>query len=259
VRKRTENLEAYDYYLRGTEAQSRAIIEWKQEANALARQLFEYVLELDPTFAETYARLGITYQLDFLWNTDPAQSLKRALELEQKALALDDTLSLAHSQLGWVYLYERQHEQALAEAEQAVVLDPNWANGYRALGTILAYAGRPEEGIVMIEKGLRLSPRYPVYHLQGLGFAYCVAGRCEEAITISKRSLSFAPTFLGDRFNLAICYVELGRQEEARVEVAEILRLNPNASLEGAKRNMFFKDPAVVERLVAALRTAGLK
>ena len=140
-----------------------------------------------------------------------------------------------------------------------MVLDPNWANGYRALGTILTYAGRPEEGIEVIEKGLRLSPRYPVYHLQGLGFAYRVAGRYEEAIATSKRSLSFAPTFLGDHFNLAICYAELGRLEEARSEGVEILRLNPNASLESAKWNMPFKDPAVLERQLAALRKAGLK
>ena len=259
VRKHTENLEAYDYYLRGTEAQARAILEGKQEANEQARQMFEHVLELDPTFAETYARLGITYLLDFSWNKDPAQSLERAFELEQKALALDDSLPLVHSQLGWVYLYKRQYEQAIAAAERAVVLDPNWANGYRLLGTILSYAGRPEEGSVLMEKGLRLSPRYPVFHLQGLGFAYRVAGRCEKAIATSKRSLSFAPTSLVDHFNLAICYAELGQLEEAQAEGAEILRLNPNASLEGAKRNMPFKDLAVVERMVAALRKAGLK
>ncbi|MBI3795647.1 MAG: adenylate/guanylate cyclase domain-containing protein [Deltaproteobacteria bacterium] len=259
VRKRTENLEAYDYYLRSTEAQSRAIIEGQQEANESARQLFEHVLELDPTFAEAYARLGITYILNFSGNKDPAQSMEQAFALEQKALALDDSLPLAHSQLGWIYLYKKQHEQALAEAEQALVLDPNWANGYRVLGTILTYAGRPEEGIGVIEKGLRLSPRYPVYHLQGLGFAYRVAGRCAEAIAASQKALSFAPTFLGDHVNLAICYAELGREEEARAEVAEILRLNPNSSLEGAKRNMPFKDPAMLERELGALRKAGLK
>jgi len=259
VRKRTENLEAYDYYLRGAEAQSRAVIEGKQEVNEQARQIFEHVLELDPTFAEAYARLGLTYFVDFSSNKSPTQSLERLFELEQKALALDDSLPLAHSLLGSAYLYKKQHDQALAEAEEAVRLDPNWANGYRILGTILSYAGRPEEGIVMMGKGLRLNPRYPVFYLQGLGLAYRLAGQCEEAIPTAKRALSFAPTFLGDHVNLAVCYTELNREEEAKAEAAEILRLNPKFSLEFVRQTVPFKDPLEVERLLAVLRKAGLQ
>src|SRR5262249_38878035 len=57
VRKTTDNLEAYDYFLRGLESFNRTT----QETNAQARQMFEKALELDPQYAEAYAFLGLTY------------------------------------------------------------------------------------------------------------------------------------------------------------------------------------------------------
>ena len=128
VRKRTDNLEAYDYFLRGVEYCCR----YTKEANAQARQLFEKAIELDPQYAEAYAFLGSTYLAEWLfqWSPDP-QNLERAFDLEQKALALDDSLPSAHLLLGKVYLWKKQHDQALAEAERAIALDPNNADGYR--------------------------------------------------------------------------------------------------------------------------------
>jgi adenylate cyclase len=58
---------------------------------------------------------------------------------------------------------------------------------------------------------------------------------------------------------LAICYAELGRLEEAQTEMAEVLRLTPNASLEVVRQSLPFKDPADIERMLDGLRKAGLK
>src|SRR5882672_1873372 len=68
----TNNLEAYDYYLRGLESFLRALYERKKEANAQARQMFEKAIELDPKYAGAYAGLGQTYFIDwvYLLNTD---------------------------------------------------------------------------------------------------------------------------------------------------------------------------------------------
>ncbi len=262
VRKTTDNLEAYDSYLRGMESYLRAWYEGKKEANEQARQMCEKAIELDPTYAEAYAGLSTTYWLDWFyqWNPDRAQLLERAFELAQRAVALDDSLSLPHQILGNVYLWKKQHEQAIAEAERAIALDPNDAEGYRSLGTILVYAGRPEEGIGLSEKAMRLNPRYPLLCLFNLGFAYRVARRYEEALAPLKKVLTLNPNFSPVHYQLTICYVELGRVEEARAEAAEVMRINPNArsSLETVSQ-LPYKDPAVVERMIAALRKAGLK
>ncbi len=63
VRKHTDNLEAYDTFLRGVEA----FYHFTKEANAQARQLFEKAIALDPQYAEAYARLGVTYRQDVVW------------------------------------------------------------------------------------------------------------------------------------------------------------------------------------------------
>ena len=257
----TNNLEAYDYYLHGLESFLRALRETKKETNAQARQMLEKAIELDPQYAGAYAGLGYTYFLDWFyqWNKDRAQSLERAFELGQRAVALDDSLSLPHQVLSQAYVWKKQHDQAITEAERAIALDPNEAEGYVYLGNILVVAGRPEEAIGLTEKAMRLNPRYPPLYLHNLGVAYRVAGRYEEALAPLKKVLTLNPNFNPAYINLAICYAELGRLEEARAEVAEILRLAPNFSLEGAKQNLPFKDPADVERFLDGLRKAGMK
>ena len=255
VRKTTDNLEAYDYYLRGIEYSLRSPP--TKEANVQARQLFEKAIELDPAYMEAYARVSITYWWEWLaqWSQDP-QTLERAFTLAQKAIALNDALPVAHIVLGLVYQSKRQYDQAIAEATRAITLDPNGAGSYLWLGVFLASAGRPQEAIGLIEKAMRLNPRYPALYLNNLGFAYHLMGRYEEAIAIYKSALSRDPYFFAAHFNLAAAYGELGREAEAQAEVVEILRVIPHFSLEAFSQRVLIKDP---ERYLAALRKAGLK
>jgi adenylate cyclase len=95
--------------------------------------------------------------------------------------------------------------------------------------------------------------------LAGLGGAYYLAGRYEEALDALQKALPLNPNFLPTHETLAIVYSELGREEEARAEVAEVLRLSPNYSLEGLRQRLPYKDPAEGERYLAALRKAGLQ
>ena len=222
--------------------------------------MYERALELDPKYAGAYAGLARTYSLEqaMQWSQAP-QTLERAFELGQRAIALDDSLPAAHTTLGWVYVWKKQHEQAIAEAERAIALDPNDAEGHAWLGNILNFSGKVEEAIRMVEKALRLNPHGPFFYLYNLGVAYRLAGRYEEAMAALKRVLGRNPDWIPAHFNLAIIYSELGREEEARAEAAEVLRVNPNFSLEVMRQTAPFKDPAVLERYVAALRKAGLE
>ena len=257
----TENLTAYDLSLRGMESWLRAWHETKKEANVQARQLYEKAIELDPQYAQAYAGLSMTYWLDwFLQGRDNrAQSMERALEMGQRALALEDSVPWSHSILGLVYMWNKQHERAIAEGERAITLDPNFADGFVNLGNILYVAGRPEEAVGMIEKAMRLNPRYPVWYLQILGGAYRDVGRCEETITVTKKFLAVTPNVGLAYYNLAVCYAELDRLEEAQAAVAELVRLLPFMSLDLVRQNAVYKDPALLERHLTALRKAGLK
>jgi adenylate cyclase len=233
---------------------------YTQEENARAQQLWQTATELDPQFAFVHTALGATYWHEwyFQWSPDP-QTLEQALALARQALALDDASPLAHQLLGGVYLVKKQHERAIVEAERSIALDPEEADGYRLLGIAYIFAGRPEESIGLLEKGIRLKPRFPAFHFATLGWAYGVMGRYAEALDALKKALTLTPNWLATHLYLAVIYSESGREEEARAEAAEVLKLSPNSSVEGWRQRLPFKDPAETERFVAALRKAGLK
>jgi tetratricopeptide (TPR) repeat protein len=205
VRKHTDNLEAYDFLLRGIEP----FFRFTQETNAQARQLWEKALALDPQYAEAYAWLSWTYwrEWGFRWSVDP-QTLERALALVQQALALDDSLPRAHSVLSLVYAGKQQYDQALTEAERATTLDPNNADSYVTRAFVLNVTGRPEDALQMMEQAMRLNPHYPPISSFQLGWAYNLTGRYAEAITTLKEALSRNPTFVGNQLQLAFSYVQ---------------------------------------------------
>ena len=111
----------------------------------------------------------------------------------------------------------------------------------------------------MVEQALRRQPLVVDSHLSGVGSAYVLAGRYQEAIAPLKQALTHYPNLLGPHLNLAAAYSESGKATEARAEAAEVLRLNPQFSLEVHRQRAPIKDPATLERHIAALRKAGLK
>jgi len=204
VRKHTDNLEAYDYLLRGLEPFFRIT----PATNAQARQMFEKAVALDPQYAEAYALLGFTYYLEWVlfWSADP-QTLERALALAQQAVALDDSLPVAHSVLGTIYALKQQYEQAIAEGERAIALDPNNAVSYAGQALTLNNAGRPEDALRMMEQAMRLNPHYPPFYLHILGGAYSLTGRYTEAVAAEQEFLSRNPNHPYGRLILALSYL----------------------------------------------------
>ena len=74
-----------------------------------------------------------------------------------------------------------------------------------------------------------------------------------------KKALTRNPDFLPAHAILAAIYSELGREEEARAEAAEVLQISPNFSLEVLRQRLPYKDPADLERFLDGLRKARLK
>ncbi len=238
VPKRTDNLEAYDAFLRGQE------YFWRDTQEAVtvqARQMFEKAVALDPQYAEAYVGLGFTYYREWLfgWNTAP-QTLERALALAQQALALDDSLPMAHSLLSSVYVLKQQYDQALAEGKQAIALDPNNADSYMAQAEVLNHARRPEEALRMMEQAMRLNPRYPSLYLMEVGWAYNLIGRYAEAVAVLEEAISRNPNNWGAQLNLTIGYLEqwISQQtsnpqtlEQAAAAAQRVLTLNSASPL----------------------------
>jgi adenylate cyclase len=225
-------------------------------AEAVATQ--KQVLVHDPNFQLAYNELAFSYWLQWIWqlSQDP-QTLEQAFAAAQKTIALNDSDPWAHTVLGYVYLWKKQHDQAIAEAERAIMLDPDLGDGYATQAAILNAVGKPEEAIGVAEKAIHLSPN--PWYLFELGHAYCLTKRHEEAIATLKKFLTHYPNTLHAHLILAAAYSELGQEEEARAAAAEILRISPKFSLDVMRQRVPYKDATVVERQVAALRNAGLK
>jgi adenylate cyclase len=254
--KGTKNIDAFIKYVQAYELMTRLT----KEANAQARKVLEEALALDPEYSRLYMGLAQTHFYDVWLGTteSPDQSLARASELAQKAISLDDSNAAAHGTLGQIYVMKRQYDKAIAECERAVSLDPNSAENIFRLGFVLNYAARAEEAIPYLQNAIRLNPLPPASYFVILAASYRESGQYEKAIETSKKALQREPNSQFPYINMAVSYIRLGQEKEARAAAAEILRINPKFSLERFAKMLPFPQP-VADRFIEALRKTGLK
>jgi adenylate cyclase len=257
VRAQTENLEAYLRYLQA----ARHYRHFTREDNERARQLAEQAIALDPEFAGAWLYLGWTHQIAarFGWSPSAGESYERATEIAQEALSLDDKDPGVYSLLGAVHRSQRNFDEALAMGRRAVALAPNVADYHANLAVTTYYAGDFEETIALVKAAMRLHPNFPDWYLYRIGVAYRMLGRYGEAEAALKQFYDRLPKRnLLSITALAATYGMMGRDAEARALVAEARELDPDASVERVAKMHYFRDPTHLERILDALREAGL-
>jgi adenylate cyclase len=256
IGKGTENLEAYQKILQALEISGR----FTPEDNIKARQLAEEAIALDPKYPVAYRTLAWTHYNELWggWSKNRAKSFQLAIKEAQKAVELDNTQAGAHILLGMLHVYRRQYEKAIAAGERAVSVSPNGAHYNAFYAVILRFAGRSEESIELTKKAMRLSPIYPAWFLAHLGMAYLLTGQYDEAIEALRGCLERNPEHVPSYLNLVIAYSQSNRLKEAQAVVPEILKRRPKFSLKNYSKTLFYKDPAEIERMLDALRKAGL-
>jgi tetratricopeptide (TPR) repeat protein len=257
----TSNLQANEYWWRA----EKHFFRYTKEDNAQAREWVEKAIELDPKFAAAWALLGWTHfeNARNAWGNSPAQSIKRAGECAQKAIALNDSSAKAYGLMGFISKFTGMFDEAVEYSEKAVAINPNDPHMLALLASILDYTGKFDESIVLVKKAMRLSPYYPALYLAVLYRPYFLTGRYEEALAVGKllleRSRKGEINPLYAHLILAQAYIRLDQKGEARAQVEEMLKIDPNFSLERWQKWLSYKDPAHLERHIAALREAGLK
>ncbi len=255
-RRDTENLEAYEHFLRGREQAFRDT----QEANVQARVMLEKAIELDPQFSLAFSHLSRNHVIAYVnrWGETAGQSLELATELGQRAVGLDETNPHAYFAVGAAALWTKQHQRAAAAAEKSLAIDPNFAEGHAVLGLILVYSGKPREAIASLRKAMRLDPHYRDIYLHLLALAYVQLEDYGQAVAMLKRRLVRKPESDISRVLLAATYGHMGEVEASRAEWAEALRINPEYSLEHRRKILPYENPADFEHLLDGLRKAGL-
>jgi adenylate cyclase len=253
----TENVEAYDAYLRGREA-------WwstRQASNAEAQKQLQRAIELDPKFASAYAFLATSHMIDYVagWSRTPDVSLQKADELAARSLALDDKDAVGHWARGFIDLYMRRHDTAIAAARRAVAINPNFALAHAGLGEALHYSGEHKAALISFGHAVALNPYRPDLILHFQAQANYQLGRYETAIELLKRRLAGNPHSDVSHVLLAACYGQLGRHDEARSEWEQAMQINPAYSLEHRRKVLPYKDSASFDRLVEGLDRAGIR
>jgi adenylate cyclase len=252
----TDNVEAYDAYLKGREHLYAGTL----EGYKMAVGYFEKAIELDPDFSPAHAGLTSTYQTSISRNLTKELGWPDASSRVQKHLqmAMKNPTPNAHYAVGKTRLYQRRYDEAITEAERVIALDPNFPDGYFLMGWILTFAGRSSDAIDYLKKAMRLDPRYPGGCLYYLGLAQYCLGQYDEAAVTLERSLKLNPDY--GPWPLAVTYAQLGRGQEA----ADILSkyFEKRGQLLGFIENTFefwpFKEQKDLDHWADGLRKSGL-
>ena len=257
MRRRPEDLTAYDLFLQAIQQAVRS----SRESLAEALRLVHRALELAPGFAAAATLAGECHMENVLrsYAIDPQFERNEAVRFMRLALSLDDgdpdTLAAA-AQISALLIGDRETE--IEMADRAVALNPNSYRTWHGRGWVYEVAGQPEEAIRSFERAMRMSPVGPQTFgaLTGMGFALIELRRFEEAIVAGKKSLRQNPSYPGAHRCLASAFAHLGRDAEAREAAARILEIDPAFTIPAwIARSQLSKTAKL---MIEGLRKAGL-
>jgi TolB-like protein/class 3 adenylate cyclase len=256
--KPTENLKAYDYYLRALFAS----YPQTREGNVEALRLAKLAISLDPGFARAHAHAAGSFGQKKAWGwvDNAAQDRMEAQKFAERAIQLDpdDPLVLAFSGQAYSFVLE-DPEKGKALCAKAVALDPNLVIARNWEGWANVYLGNADAAIEQFTAALRLSPLDPRLFLMqtGMAYAHFFAGRYEEGVTWATRAVQSQSKFPGAHRTRMASLAMLGRVTEARRVCEAMLKVDPSFRISDIPNRTPLR-PRDVEKLAHAYRIAGV-
>jgi pentatricopeptide repeat protein len=225
---------------------------------AEVRACLERAVQHAPGNADCWAMLSLMYANEYgHWDNAAPDSLDLALRAARKAVEAAPLHSLPYYALAQALFFRREIPAFRVAAERAVSLNPMDGATAAFMGFLIAYTGDWEQGCALSEKGLQLNPNHPGwYHYPAWHDAYRKKDY-DKALEIALQLN--APQNYYTHAVLAICYAQLGRMEEARKAVRDMLALKPNYAEVARELHGRWIEPDLVEQLMDGLRRAGLQ
>ena len=258
TKRQTDNVQAYDLYLRGQDYLYRLT----KRSVEYAIQLFEKAIELDPRYAAAYAACSGAYGQMYQYFSRQDKYREKAQEFSFKALMYDSNLPEAYAAMGLSYFIWGKFDEAAASGRKAIELDPDNFIAYWTLGRIHFSTGKFAEALELFQRVVDLKPGFYVAHLD-LKQTFVSLGRTAEAAAALKKVMEILPNYLLQnpddaraKLFYAITLLELGRRDEAIAEGAAALELAPGDSLMLYNCACLYAQLGEKKKAIATLRDA---
>lgn len=259
VRKPTESLDAWETYQRGLWHMWRYL----PQDSPQAIRLLSRAVETDPGFASAHAYLAYAYYQAVVmgWASDADAALEAGFAAAMKARWLDAKDAIAYFALARIHMMRGELDDSIDMLEASVRLNPSFAQSYHGLGMSLTLAGHYDQAIKNLEMAERLSPRDPIIWASRVvhALACLLAGEAAEAVLWSRRTLQVSRnTGYWPHAVLAAALANLGRLDEARVELAVARENKPDLSLAYLRTTLPTRPPGDLGPYLDGLAKAGL-
>lgn len=231
-----------------------------REDTALARQWGEKVEAVEPGAPVCLGLIAITHWRDakFGWTDDPRASLKRAADYAQRTIDLGDPEGIGHTIMGYVRLYERRHDEALAASMEARSRRPSCPLSNGLLAEVMRYCGKPDQAITRMNEAMKLSRTFPPWMINTLAASLRDNNEIEASISAANEATRMFPDDLDSLITLCGDYILSASTKEARKVAQQILRSDPSFSIACYAESQPYKDTAALDRIVESLERAGL-
>jgi serine/threonine protein kinase/Flp pilus assembly protein TadD len=229
-RPHTDNVEAYEFYLRGRQF----FYQFREKGLQFARRMFTRAIEIDPTYARAYAGIAdCSSELYKYWDASAA-NLEQAESASRKALELAPSLAEAHAARGFALTLRGSHEEANREFETAIRLDPKLYEGYLYYANGRFAEGKLEEAAKLFEQAAAVRTEdYQAPSLAGMcytGLGRQAEGRSafERAVRAAERHIEFNPDDPRAYYLGAISWCRLGQVDKGLEWGDRALALDPD-------------------------------
>lgn len=258
-RKPTENLNAYDCFLRGMAEWH----DWTQASHNNALKLFYRAIELDPSFGRPYALAAACYFMRKSngWTIDRTAEIAETERLAKLGADLGRTDAVA---LAWsahaLALVVGDIKAGIALVDRALLLNPNLAVAWQRSGWLRVYAGDCEVAIEHLKRAMRLNPLDPLMHLaySAMAFGYFLLGDVDQASDCSERALRIRPDWPPALRVQAMSNAVAGRKQAACDAMARLRVLQPDLRVSNLHEQIFLHRPEHMTKFIDAMRKAGL-
>jgi adenylate cyclase len=256
--KPTDDLRAYDFYLRGRELLYRR----GKKNNELAIKMFENAVQIDPRFASAYAALAEADSYMYAWYDGDPKWLGKIIEFNQRALSLEPGSAEALFGIGMVSFYQKRYGEAKRTMEKAIQLKPDYYDAYRWLGFIADIFGEYQEALGYYTACAKIKPysEEPYIHFYQtyarMGNDVMAEQARSKLLELGERKLALNPGDAIALSRMAAAYAHRGEKEKAYAAMRKVLQVDPDDGLSQYNCACTYAVLGEREKALACLRKA---